>query len=125
VDQAWQKGLEQAKPYLGYSPKAWELVVWNKETLMRGNLTELWKKVRIAAKVGGHERSQEVYQGDGGQGQGQAWQLRRRVGLVFQFDPRWERDHSKVSATKGGYREAWGGGEAGEGSIQGDLGGVV
>jgi hypothetical protein len=27
ADQAWQKGLEQTKPYLGYSPKAWELVV--------------------------------------------------------------------------------------------------
>jgi gas vesicle protein len=52
ADQAWQKGLEQAKPYLDYSPKVRELVIKNKETLMQGNLTELWEEVQIAAKSG-------------------------------------------------------------------------
>jgi hypothetical protein len=61
ADQAWQKGLEQAKPYLDYSPKVQELVMQNKETLMQGNLTELWEKVRIAAKSGNTGRSREVY----------------------------------------------------------------
>jgi ElaB/YqjD/DUF883 family membrane-anchored ribosome-binding protein len=51
ADQAWQKGLEQAKPYLD-GPKVRELVMQNKETLMQGNLTELWEKVRTAAKSG-------------------------------------------------------------------------
>jgi polyhydroxyalkanoate synthesis regulator phasin len=41
ADQAWQKGLEQARPYLDYSPKVRKLVVQNKETLMQGNLAEL------------------------------------------------------------------------------------
>jgi hypothetical protein len=39
------------------------------------------------SKVEGYGRSREVYQGDGGQGQGQTWRFRRRVGPVFQFDP--------------------------------------
>ena len=57
----------------------------NKETLMQGNLTELREKVRIAAKSKDTGDLEKVYQGDGGQGQGQTWRFRRRVGPVFQF----------------------------------------
>lgn len=35
------EGLEQAKPYLDYSPKVRELVIQNEETLMQDILTEL------------------------------------------------------------------------------------
>ena len=52
ADQAWRKGLEQPKPYLDYSPKVQELVMQNKETLMQGNMPELWEKMRITAKSG-------------------------------------------------------------------------
>jgi gas vesicle protein len=51
-DQAWQKGLEQAKPYLDKSPKVKELIEQNKDKLMQGNLGELWEKVQAAAKSG-------------------------------------------------------------------------
>ena len=51
-EQAWQKGIEQAKPYLDKSPKVKELVEQNKEKLMQGNMGELWEKVQAAAKSG-------------------------------------------------------------------------
>jgi gas vesicle protein len=52
ADKAWQKGMEQAKPYLDKSPKAKELLLQNKDKLMQSNLTELWEKVRDAAMSG-------------------------------------------------------------------------
>jgi len=51
-EQAWQKGLEQAKPYLDKSPKIKELVMNNQDILKRGNATELFKKVKEAAEKG-------------------------------------------------------------------------
>jgi hypothetical protein len=45
-DEAWSKGLEQAKPILDKNPQIKELLEKNKDTLRSGNLTELWEKVK-------------------------------------------------------------------------------
>lgn len=51
-DQAWQKGLEQAKPLLDKSPQIKELVENNKEKLLKGDLSQLWEKLQDATKSG-------------------------------------------------------------------------
>jgi gas vesicle protein len=51
-DQAWDKGLEQAKPYLDKSPQVKEFVEKNKDKLKNSNLEELWQQVKEAANSG-------------------------------------------------------------------------
>lgn len=51
-DQAWQKGIEQAKPLLDKSPQLKELVESNKEKLLKGDLSQLWQKLQEAGKSG-------------------------------------------------------------------------
>jgi len=51
-DQAWQKGIEQAKPILDKSPQLKELVENNKEKLLKGDLGQLWSKLQEAGKSG-------------------------------------------------------------------------
>ncbi|KAL7930503.1 hypothetical protein V8C35DRAFT_312833 [Trichoderma chlorosporum] len=51
-DEAWKKGLEEAKPYLEKSPKVKELLEKNGDALKKGNIGELFGKVRDAAKSG-------------------------------------------------------------------------
>lgn len=51
-DQAWDKGLEQAKPYLDKAPKVKEFVEKNKDKLKNSNLNDLWDQVRKAAESG-------------------------------------------------------------------------
>ena len=45
-DAAWNKGLEQAGPYLDKAPQVKELVTKNKDALMNGDLAQLWEKVK-------------------------------------------------------------------------------
>ncbi|KIW17780.1 hypothetical protein PV08_04975 [Exophiala spinifera] len=54
-DQAWQKGIEQAKPILDKQPQLKELLENNKSTLLQGNIGELWQKLQEAAKNGNTE----------------------------------------------------------------------
>lgn len=51
-DEAWKKGLEQAKPLLDKSPQLKELVENNKEKLLKGDLSQLWEKLQDATKSG-------------------------------------------------------------------------
>ncbi|KAL3420733.1 hypothetical protein PVAG01_07178 [Phlyctema vagabunda] len=51
-DEAWKKGLEQAKPYLDKSPKAKELLEKNADALKQGNFSELFEKVKQSADTG-------------------------------------------------------------------------
>ncbi|KAL6860916.1 hypothetical protein J3F83DRAFT_747956 [Trichoderma novae-zelandiae] len=51
-DEAWKKGLEEAKPYLEKSPQVKELLEKNGDALKKGNISELFSKVRDAAKSG-------------------------------------------------------------------------
>ncbi|KAK7936697.1 uncharacterized protein PG986_015135 [Apiospora aurea] len=47
-DEAWKKGLEQAKPYLEKYPEAKKLLEENEDALKRGNTTELFKNLSAA-----------------------------------------------------------------------------
>ncbi|KAL9108994.1 MAG: hypothetical protein Q9187_008216 [Circinaria calcarea] len=51
-DDAWSKGLEQAKPYLDKSPKVKKLIEENAEQLKQGNVGELWQKIKEATTSG-------------------------------------------------------------------------
>lgn len=51
-DEAWQKGLEQAKPFLDKSPKLKELLESNASELKQGNTQELFQKLKDATKSG-------------------------------------------------------------------------
>ncbi|KAK8117946.1 uncharacterized protein PG998_006227 [Apiospora kogelbergensis] len=44
-DQAWTKGIEQAKPYLDKYPEAKKLLEENEDALKQGNTTELFKQL--------------------------------------------------------------------------------
>lgn len=54
-DQAWQKGIEQAKPLLDKQPELKKLVEENKDKLLQGDLGQLWQKLQEAAKSGNTE----------------------------------------------------------------------
>ncbi|KAK7741984.1 hypothetical protein SLS53_004567 [Cytospora paraplurivora] len=51
-DEAWQKGLEQAKPYLDKNPKVKELLEKNADALKQGNAKELFDRARKAVESG-------------------------------------------------------------------------
>jgi hypothetical protein len=51
-DEAWKKGMEQAKPLLEKNPKVKEMVEQNKDALKSGNFGELFDKVKKAAESG-------------------------------------------------------------------------
>ncbi|KAF2248875.1 hypothetical protein BU26DRAFT_540379 [Trematosphaeria pertusa] len=51
-DEAWKKGMEQAKPYLDTNPKVKELVEQNADTLKQGNVQELYQKIKKAVENG-------------------------------------------------------------------------
>ncbi|RYP39887.1 hypothetical protein DL767_002006 [Monosporascus sp. MG133] len=51
-DEAWKKGMEQAKPYLDKNPKVKELIEKNEGALRRGNATELFQEAKKAAESG-------------------------------------------------------------------------
>lgn len=51
-DQAWQKGMEQAKPYLEKNSKVKELVTENQDLLKQGNASALFKQVKGAVESG-------------------------------------------------------------------------
>lgn len=51
-DEAWKKGLEQAKPYLEKNPRVKELVEKNADALKQGNAKELFEKVKSSVESG-------------------------------------------------------------------------
>ncbi|KAL5387126.1 hypothetical protein DPSP01_003736 [Paraphaeosphaeria sporulosa] len=51
-DEAYKKGLEQAKPYLDKNPKVKELVESNADALKSGNVSELYNKIKKAVESG-------------------------------------------------------------------------
>ncbi|KAF5665795.1 hypothetical protein FCIRC_10377 [Fusarium circinatum] len=51
-DQAWKKGLEEAKPYLDKNPKVKELIEKNADALKEGNTAELFKRAKSAVDSG-------------------------------------------------------------------------
>ncbi|KAH7418168.1 hypothetical protein BKA64DRAFT_653734 [Cadophora sp. MPI-SDFR-AT-0126] len=51
-DEAWKKGLEQAKPYLDKNPEVKKLVEENADALKQGNISEIFAKVKDAVSSG-------------------------------------------------------------------------
>ncbi|KAF2205049.1 hypothetical protein GQ43DRAFT_460263 [Delitschia confertaspora ATCC 74209] len=51
-DKAWDKGMEQAKPYLDKNPQVKKLVEENADKLKSGNVQELYEKVKTAVEKG-------------------------------------------------------------------------
>jgi len=54
-DEAWKKGVEQAKPYFDKNPKVKEMVEENADALKRGNVREVFEKVKSAVETGNME----------------------------------------------------------------------
>lgn len=51
-DEAWDKGMEQAKPYLDKNPKVKELVEQNADALKAGDAQQLFQRVKKAVENG-------------------------------------------------------------------------
>lgn len=51
-DEAWKKGLEQAKPYLEKNPQVKKLVEENAESLKHGKFSDLYEKIKTAVEKG-------------------------------------------------------------------------
>jgi gas vesicle protein len=51
-DEAWDKGMEQAKPYLDKNPKVKELVEQNADALKGGDVQQLYNRVKKAVESG-------------------------------------------------------------------------
>ncbi|CAL3965122.1 hypothetical protein PZA11_002058 [Diplocarpon coronariae] len=58
-DEAWKKGLEQAKPVLEKNPQVKELIEKNAESLKQGNVAELFAKVKDAVSSGNLDKLQD------------------------------------------------------------------
>lgn len=54
-DEAWKKGMEEAKPYLEKSPEIKKLVEENADALKKGNFAELYEKIK-SGDMGGLEK---------------------------------------------------------------------
>lgn len=51
-DEAWDKGMEQAKPYLDKNPQVKKLVEENADALKGGNVQDLYQRVKSAVEKG-------------------------------------------------------------------------
>jgi uncharacterized protein YqgV (UPF0045/DUF77 family) len=51
-DEAWKKGLEQAKPYLDKNSQVKEMVEENVDALKQGNVRDVIEKVKSAVETG-------------------------------------------------------------------------
>ena len=58
-DEAWKKGMEQAKPYLDKNPQVKEIVEKNQESLRNGNFGELFEKIKEAVSSGSTDQLQQ------------------------------------------------------------------
>ncbi|KAK0113032.1 hypothetical protein ONS95_014741 [Cadophora gregata] len=58
-DEAWKKGLEQAKPYLDKSPEVKKLIEENADALKQGNIGEIFAKVKDAVSSGNIDSLQD------------------------------------------------------------------
>lgn len=58
-EEAWKKGLEEAKPLLDKNPKVKEFIEKNADVLKKGNAAEVFEKVKNAASSGNTDDLQE------------------------------------------------------------------
>ncbi|KAK4994394.1 hypothetical protein LTR66_005563 [Elasticomyces elasticus] len=62
-DEAWKKGMEQAKPYLDKNPKIKELVEKNADALKQGNAMELFQNIKDSVQSGSTEDLEKYVNG--------------------------------------------------------------
>jgi len=77
-DEAWTKGLEQAKPYFDKNPKLKEIIESNADALKQGNASEVFQKVKDAVSSGSTDDLQEYVK--------QAGEKAKKSGLGQQFE---------------------------------------
>ena len=58
-DEAWKKGMEQAKPYLDKNPQVKEIIEKNQDSLKNGNFGELFEQVKNAVSSGKTDQLQQ------------------------------------------------------------------
>jgi hypothetical protein len=51
-DELWEKGLEQAQPYLDKNPRLKELITGNRDLLKQGNVAALFKQLKSLSEGG-------------------------------------------------------------------------
>jgi uncharacterized protein Yka (UPF0111/DUF47 family) len=51
-EQAWDKGMEKAQPYLEKNPEVKKLIEENADTLKKGNVNDMYEKVKKAVESG-------------------------------------------------------------------------
>jgi hypothetical protein len=61
-DQAWEKGMEQLKPFLDKKPELKEQIEKNKEALLNGDVNELWQQVKKASDSGDADKLKSFVQ---------------------------------------------------------------
>lgn len=65
ADEAWNKGMEKAKPYLDKNPQVKKIVEDNKDALKQGNFQDLYNKIEKAVKSGDTKELEEYAKGAG------------------------------------------------------------
>ena len=63
ANEAWKKGMEEAKPYLDKNPKVKEIVEENADALKKGNFMQLWSKVKESVDSGKTEDLEKYIKG--------------------------------------------------------------
>ena len=63
ANEAWKKGMEEAKPYLDKNPKVKEIVEENADALKKGNFMQLWSKIKDSVNSGNTEDLEKYIKG--------------------------------------------------------------
>jgi hypothetical protein len=85
-DEAWKKGLEQAKPLLDKNPKVKELVEKNADVLKEGNVKELFDKVKNAVESGDFGGFEDYVKKTADKAKSNGSQASESLGLSQYFD---------------------------------------
>ncbi|XXH00719.1 hypothetical protein Hte_007069 [Hypoxylon texense] len=85
-DEAWKKGMEQAKPYLDKNPKVKELVENNAGALKQGNAKELFEKAKGAVESGDTSEFESYVKEAVDKAKSKGSQLASGTGLEQYFD---------------------------------------
>ncbi|MCJ1437409.1 hypothetical protein MMC27_006796 [Xylographa pallens] len=96
-DEAWQKGMEQAKPYLDKSPKVKELVEKNADSLKQGNFVELWEKIKDAASTGNTDSIEQYIRSASDKAKSQAGSMGGGLDQYFKMIPGADKIMPKLS----------------------------
>ncbi|KAI2606813.1 uncharacterized protein GGS25DRAFT_306837 [Hypoxylon fragiforme] len=85
-DEAWKKGMEQAKPYLDKNPKVKELVENNASALKQGDAKALFDTVKRAVESGDASEIEDYVKKAVDKTKSKGSQLSNGTGLEYYFD---------------------------------------